>query len=128
MADATTTAEKKQSWWPLFWGLAALLVCPYVPLLEILIPIQQTLLLLVPVIAVCSILGWMIGGRIALAVIWIAFSAWMLLQPAGPHGTQYDLMARGWTVLLAASFGLVSLWGEVTPFFSRALGAVGLAM
>src|SRR3982751_1699811 len=128
MAGATTTEVKKQSWWPLVWGLAALLICPYLPLVETLIPIQQTLLLLVPVIAVCCIIGWMVGGRIALAVIWIAFSIWMLLQPAGPHGTQYDLMARGWTVLLAASFGLVSLWRAATPFFARALGAVGLAM
>src|SRR3954471_24672340 len=127
MAEATTTAVKKKSWWPLVWGLAALLICPYVPLVETLIPIQQTLLLLVPVITASCIIGWMLGGRIALAVIWIAFSVWMLLQSAGPHGTQYDLMARGWAVLLAASFGLVSLWGTGTPFFSRALGAVGIA-
>jgi len=52
MAEATTTAEKKRSWWPLLWGLAALLICPYLPLFEALIPIQQTLLLLVPVIAI----------------------------------------------------------------------------
>ena len=127
MADATTTADKKQSWWPLLWGLAALLIFPYLPLFEALIPIQQTLLLLVPVIAVCSIIGWMMGGRLALAVIWIVFSIWMLLQPAGPRGTQYDLMARGWAILLAASFGLVSLWGAATSFFPRALTAVGIA-
>src|SRR5258705_2546795 len=127
MAEATTTPVKKQSWWPLLWGLAALLICPYLPLFEALIPIQQTLLLLVPVIAACSIIGWMMGGRLALAVIWIAFSIWMLLQPAGPPGTQYDQMARGWAILLAASFGLVSLWSTTMPFFSRALFAVGLA-
>lgn len=128
MADATTTAVKQQSWWPLLWGLAVLLVCPYLPLFETFVPIQQTLLLLIPVIAACAIIGWMIGGRLALAVIWIAFSVWMLLQPAGSAGTPYDQMARGWAVLLAASFGLVSLWGTTaTPFFSRALAAVGLA-
>jgi len=127
MAEATTTAAKKQSWWPLIWGLAALLICPLLPYFEAVIPIQQTLLLLVPVVAVCSIVGWKIGGRLALAFIWIAFSVWMLLQPAGKSGTQYDQMARGWAVLLAASFGLVSLWGTGTPFFARALAAVSLA-
>src|SRR5438270_11101486 len=127
MAEATTTAAKKQSWWPLIWGLAALLICPLLPYFEAVIPIQQTLLLLVPVVAVCSIVGWKVGGRLALAFIWIAFSVWMLLQPAGKSGTQYDQMARGWAVLLAASFGLVSLWGTATPFFTRALAAVGLA-
>ena len=128
MAEATTKADKKQSWWPLIWGLLALLLCPLLPFLDVIIPIQQTLLLLVPIVAACSIVGWKLGGRLALAVVWIAFSIWILLQPAGEPGTQYDQMARGWAVLLAASFGLVSLWGTTTPFFSRALAAVGLAI
>jgi len=128
MGEATTTAGNKQSWWPLLWGLAALLICPFLPFLIAIVPIQQTLLLLVPTIAACSIVGWRFGGRAALAVIWIAFSVWILLQPAGEPGTQYDQMARGWAVLLAASFGLVSLWGTSTPFFSRALAAVGIAI
>ncbi|HEY4670552.1 MAG TPA: DUF2232 domain-containing protein [Gemmatimonadaceae bacterium] len=146
MADATTTQVTKQSWWPLFWGLAALLICPYLPITDTLMPIQQTVLLLIPVIAVCSIVGWVMGGRLAVAVIWFAFCVYALLQPVdvisvpsvyeslrggrsvAPHGTQYDLMARGWAVLMAASFGLVSLWGKATPFFSRALAAVGIAM
>jgi|SRR5436190_13814620 len=127
MAEATTKAGKKRSWWPLFWGLVCLLICPYLPLLVSLFPIQQTLLLLVPAVAACSIVGWRLGGRAALAVIWIALSVWMLLQPAGESGTQYDQMARGWAVLLAASFGLVSLWSTATPFFSRALASVGIA-
>src|SRR5437868_2515648 len=70
MAEATTTAAKKQSWWPLIWGLAALLICPLLPYFEAVIPIQQTLLLLVPVVAVCSIVGWKLGGRVA----WPGFS------------------------------------------------------
>src|SRR2546423_1624172 len=128
MAEATTRADKKQSWWPLIWGLLAFLVCPLLPFFQVIIPIQQTLLLLVPIVAACSIIGWKLGGRLALAVIWVAFSIWILLQPAGEPGTQYDLMARGWAVLLAASFGLVSLWGTTTPFFSRALATVGVAI
>jgi hypothetical protein len=127
MAEATTKAAVRKSWWPLIWGLAALLVCPFAPFFEALIPIQQTLLLLVPVVAACSIVGWKLGGRLALALVWIALSVWILLQPAGEAGTQYDQMARGWAVLLAASFGLVSLWGTATSFFPRALAAVALA-
>jgi hypothetical protein len=107
--------------------LAAFLICPFLPFFEALFPVQQTLLLLVPAIAACSIVGWKLGGRVALAVIWIAFSIWLLLQSAGPAGTQYDPMARGWAILLAASFGLVSLWSSTMPFFSRALFSVGLA-
>jgi len=128
MAEAATTVARKQSWRPLFWGLAAFLICPFLPFFEALIPVQQTLLLLVPVIAACSIVGWRLGGRAALAVIWIVFSIWILLQPAGPPGTQYDQMARGWALLVAACFGLVSLWSTAMPFFSRALFSVGLAV
>ncbi len=127
MAEAATPVAKTQSWRPLFWGLAAFLVCPFLPFFEVLIPIQQTLLLLVPLIAACSIVGWKLGGRVALVLIWIALSLWMLLQHAGPPGTQYDQMARGWAILLAASFGVVSLWSNTMPFFSRALFSIGLA-
>lgn len=127
MTAAATTPAKKQSWWPLLWGLAGFLLLPQLPFFELMIPIGQPLLLLVPIIAVCSIVGWKVGGRAALAVIWLAVSVWILLQPAGSSGTPYDQMARGWAVLLAASFGLVSLWSVTSPFFVRALAAAGLA-
>jgi hypothetical protein len=128
MAEAATTEPKRRSWRPLLWGLAAFLICPFLPFVEALMPIQQTLVLLVPVVAACSFVAWKLGGRLGLAIIWLALSIWMLLQPAGPAGTQYDQMARGWAVLLAGSFGLVNLWNTSMPFFSRALSAVGLAV
>ena len=128
MAEAATSVAKTQSWRPLFWGLAVLLFGPSVPLFEAIVPVQQTLLLLVLVVAACSIVGWKSGGRLALALIWVALSIWMLFQPAGPPGSQYDQMTRGWATLLAASFGLVSLWSTTMPFFSRALFALGLAV
>ena len=128
MATAATTTEKKNSWWPLLWGLAIFLAGPYLPYLDAIAPIQQSLLLLVPVVAVCAVVGWRLGARAALAVIWLTLSLWLLLQPAGTPGSQYDVMARGWALLLAASFGLVSLWNDAMPFFTRAIFAVGLAL
>ncbi|HEX3533133.1 MAG TPA: DUF2232 domain-containing protein [Gemmatimonadaceae bacterium] len=127
MTAAATTPTKKQSWWPLFWGLAALLLLPIGPPMNEVVPIDQTLVLLVPVIAACAIVGWKLGGRAALAIVWLVFAGWVLLQPAGSPGTPYDQMARGWAILLAASFGLVSLWNATLPFFVRALSAVGIA-
>jgi hypothetical protein len=127
MAAATTTPTKKQSWWPLLWGLAGLLLLPLGPPLNEVFPIDQTLLLLVPAVAACAIVGWKVGGRAALAIVWLVFAGWILLQPAGSPGTPYDQMARGWAILLAASFGLVSLWNTALPFFVRALSAVGIA-
>jgi hypothetical protein len=128
MADAATTVAKSRSWRPLVWGLAAFLILPLVPIFEALVPIQQTLLLLIPVVAVCAVVGWKLGGRLALTLVWVALAIWMVLQRVGPSGTQYDQMARGWAVLLAASFGLVSLWNTAMPFFSRALFSVGFAV
>ncbi|MDB4871807.1 MAG: Protein of unknown function rane [Gemmatimonadales bacterium] len=127
MAAATTTPTRKQSWWPLLWALAALLILPFSPPLNELFPIDQTLVLLVPVVAACAIVGWKLGERVALAIVWLAFAVWILLQPVGSPGTPYDQMARGWAILLAASFGLVSLWSAALPFFVRALSAVGIA-
>lgn len=126
-AAAATTPAPKQSWRPLLWGLAAFLIVPQLPFFELMVPIDQTLLLLIPVVTVCSIVGWKLGGRAALALIWLVLAGWTLLQPAGVPGTPYDQMARGWAILLAASFGLVSLWSVATPFFVRALAAVGLS-
>src|SRR5687768_10182828 len=109
MADAATNDIKRQSWRPLLWGLAAFFLLPLVPIADVIFPIRQTLLLFVPALAVCSIIGWKSGSRTALAAIWLALAAWMLWQPAGPPGTAYDQMARAWAIVLAASFGLVSL-------------------
>jgi len=128
MADAATSDNKSQSWRPLLWGLAAFLLLPFVPLADVIFPVQQTLLLLVPALAVCSIIGWRSGSRAALALIWLGLAVWMLLQPAGPPGTAYDQMARAWAIVLAASFGLLSLLSSATPFFVRALASVGVTL
>jgi hypothetical protein len=128
MADAATSKNKSQSWRPLLWGLAAFLLLPFVPLADVIFPVQQTLLLLVPALAVCSIIGWRSGSRAALALIWLGLAVWMLLQPAGPPGTAYDQMARAWAIVLSASFGLLSLLSSAAPFFVRALASVGVTL
>src|SRR4029434_361722 len=128
MPQAATNDTKRQSWRPLVWGLAAFFLLPVVPLGDLLFPIQQTLLLCVPPLAVCSLIGWRSGSRTALAIIWLGLAVWMLLQPAGEPGTAYSQMARAWAILLAASFGLVSILSSATPFFVRALASVGIAL
>jgi predicted membrane protein DUF2232 len=128
MADAATNDKKSQSWRPLLWGLAVFFLLPWVPLGDVIFPVQQTLLLFVAALAACALTGWKSGSRAALAVIWLTLAVWMLLQPAGPPGTAYDQMARGWAILLAASFGVVSLLSSTTAFFVRGLSAVGIAL
>jgi hypothetical protein len=128
MADAATGDKKSQSWRPLLWGLAAFFLLPLIPLGDVIFPVQQTLLLFVPALAVCSLIGWKTGSRAALAVIWLGLAAWMLAQPAGAPGTAYSQMARAWAIVLAASFGLISLLSATTAFFVRGLASVGIAL
>jgi hypothetical protein len=128
MADAATGDKKSQSWRPLLWGLAAFFLLPLIPLGDVIFPVQQTLLLFVPALAVCSLIGWKTGSRAALAVIWLGLAAWMLVQPAGAPGTAYSQMARAWAIVLAASFGLISLLSATTAFFVRGLASVGIAL
>src|SRR2546423_3284490 len=128
MADSATSDKKRQSWRPLLWGLAAFFLLPLVPLGDVIFPVQQTLLLFVPALAVCALIGWKSGSRAALAVIWIGLAAWMLVQPAGVPGTAYSQMARAWAIVLAASFGLISLISSTTGFFVRGMASVGIAL
>src|SRR3954469_20187650 len=128
MAEAATSQSQRKSWRPLLWGLAAFLIVPQLPLFQLTVPVSETLLLLIPVVAVCAMLGWLRGGRIALPIILVALSAWILVQSVGAPGTPYDLMTRGWAIVLASSFGLLSiLWSATTPFLIRGLAAVAVA-
>jgi hypothetical protein len=52
----------------------------------------------------------------------------MLLQPAGAPGTAYSQMARAWAIVLAASFGLISLISSTAGFFVRGMASVGIAL
>src|SRR3954463_18500 len=128
MAEAATNQTQKKSWRPLLWGLAGFLIVPQIPIFQLTVPVSETLLLLIPAVAVCAMLGWLQGGRVALPIILVTLSAWILVQPVGAPGTPYDLMARGWAIVLATSFGLLSiLWSATTPFFMRALASVAVA-
>ena len=126
MPDAETPALSERGWGKLLLALVAFLIVPPFTPLKALLPVEDTFLLLLPALAACCLVGWWAGGRFLLAVTWIGMAAWMLMQPAS-NGAFYNLV-RGWTLLLAGSFGLVCLFGNQRPFFSRALTATSLAL
>ena len=120
-------APTERGWRKLFLALLAFVILPTVPQFRALLPIEQTVFLLVPAIAACFLVGWWAGGRMALAIVWVALAGWMMWERLGAVGPFHNL-ERGWSLLLAGSFGLACLFGIRRPLFSRALAALGIAL
>lgn len=124
---AEASPPRPRRWRGLLLALVLFLFAPAAQL-RVLVPVEQTALLLVPIIAVCALTTWIAGGKWWIAAAWAILAAWFLLIPAGPAGMPYDKMARGWALLIAGCFGLMSVWNAASPFMTRAVGALGLAM
>jgi hypothetical protein len=118
---------RETGWWGPILATLALLILPATPLLRIVMPVDQTILLLAPALAACAVAGWRAGGRLPLALFWSAFAAWVLFQSTGAAGA-FGLLARGWAAILAASFGALVLGGVGERFLPRALLALAVAL
>jgi hypothetical protein len=127
MTAPAAPAPVRGSWRRLALGLAVFLMLPLVPAMRAMMPIEQTPLLVVVIVAACAVVGWKNGGRLALAIIWVALAAILLASPAGPPESAYNWLTRGWALLLAASFGLVSVIAATEAFLPRALSALAVA-
>lgn len=127
-APAPAPAPREHGWRRVLIALAAFLLVPHVPGMPSVLPVVDTLVLLVPVIAACCVVGWLRGGSALLAVVWIALAAWIALlpAPAGASAAYYDL-ARAWGLLVAGAFGVTCLTGRDQSFLPRALSALGIA-
>jgi DNA-binding phage protein len=128
MADGLAPAPRERGWARLAFALAAFLLVPLFPAARAVLPVEHTLILLVPMIAVCFLLGWWAGGRLSLALVWIGFAAWVIAQDGPSTGGSYYDLARAWGLLLAGAFGVVSILGRQGPFLTRALSSIGLAL
>ncbi len=120
-------APTERGWGKLLIALAVFLFLPHVPQLRALLPIDETMVLFVPAMAACALVGWWAGGRIFLAVAWVALATLLVLQ-TGSAPSAFQNLARGWSMLLAGAFGLVCLFGDHRPLFPRALVALGIAL
>jgi hypothetical protein len=127
MTEAVQPAPTERGWGKLLLALVAFLFIPTIPQFRAILPVEQTLTLLVPAIAACALVGWWAGGRLFLAVVWVAAAVLLAAQPATTPGVFYNLQ-RGWSLLLAGAFGLVCLFGVRRPFFVRALVALTIAL
>lgn len=127
MTEPAAPAPVRGSWRRLAIGLSLFALAPFVPAMRVTLPIEQTLLLLAAAVAACAVVSWKNGGKLSLAIVWVVIAAIMLASPVGPADSAYNWMARGWTLLLAASFGLVSIVIGEEPFFPRALSSLAVA-
>ena len=126
MTDAVVEpVPRERGWRQVVGAIALLLLLPAMPPISVALPVTETALLLVPALAACALAGWKAGGRLYLAVLWVAFAAWVMA--AGASGSQYALLVRGWAVLVAVAFGAMALAWPSRPFFPRALAALGMA-
>ena len=118
--------EPKRGWRKLLLALLVFVFLPLIPQLRAMLPVDETMLLIVPAMAACALVGWWAGGRVLSAVLWVGLAVFVTQQDIASTNVFANLL-RGWTLLLAGAFGIASLLGPNRPFFSRALSAVGAA-
>ena len=119
----------ERGWGKLLLALAAFLLIPTVPQFRALLPIEQTVILFVPALAACTLVGWWAGGRMLLALAWIVLATLVAIQqPESASGASFHNLARGWGLVLAGAFGLVCLFGPRRPFFPRAMIALTMSL
>jgi hypothetical protein len=59
---------------------------------------------------------------------WVALAGWVLVQPLPAQAPGYAAVARGWSLVVASAFGVVSIVAPRRAFFPRALSALGIAI
>ncbi|HWZ58557.1 MAG TPA: hypothetical protein VNW46_06220 [Gemmatimonadaceae bacterium] len=127
-ARGEASAPRDPGWAVLLLALLAVVLIPSAPFLQVMLPVTQPVLLLVPVLAVCALLGWAADGSPWLVIVWVTVAVVTLRAFPSPMSALAG-MAKGWAILVAALFGLLSLAaGRHTRFFPRALAAVALAL
>jgi hypothetical protein len=124
---AAGSAPTERGWGKLLLALAAFVLIPKIPQISALLPVEQTMVLFVPALAACALVGWWAGGRAFLAIAWVAIAVLMSARTSTTPDPFYNL-TRGWSLLLAGAFGLVCLFNTTRPFFARALVALGVTL
>src|SRR4026208_2134129 len=95
---------RKWAWRRLAFGLLLFLAVPLIPQLRVMLPIEQTAMLLVAVVASCMIVGWRQGGKGWLAVIWVVLAVALIAWPAASTAGDSSSVARGWAITRVNSY------------------------
>jgi hypothetical protein len=118
----------RRGWWLFLAALFAYVAFGYVPPGPAFLPIAPSFLLVGGTVIACVLLTLALHGRLPLAPLLVA-GVGMLLTSGMPGVTDsYRLLVLGWSVVLPASFGLVSLITPSQPFLPRALASIAVAL
>jgi hypothetical protein len=74
---------RERGWWRVVLGTLLFLFVAVTPVIRIVLPIDEPLMLLVPALAACAVAGWWAGGRLLTALAWVAVAAWVLVILGG---------------------------------------------
>jgi hypothetical protein len=130
VSEPAPVVVRERGWWRVVLSTLLFLFVLVTPVVRIILPIDQGLVLLAPVLAGCAVAGWWVGGRLPLALMWVALAAWVLVMFTSGGGS-FAYLACGWSVLLAAAFAslvILTRREEARAFSSQAFAAIALAL
>jgi hypothetical protein len=118
--------EPKRGWKKLLFALFVFVLIPASPLRSLL-PVDETMMLFVPAMAACALVGWWAGGRMWSALFWIALTVFIARQDVAAT-REYASLVRGWSLLLAGAFGVAGITRLDRPVFTKSLASVAIAL
>ena len=126
MTDAAGPTPRRGWWW---LGLAVIgfLIAAGLPVLQTLLPVHGPLLLLLPALAACGLVGWWRGGSLPMALTLVALAGWQVLG-AQRSGVSSAMLTAGWGVLAGACFGLALMVSRGSWFLGKGVVAVLAAL
>ncbi len=122
MTDVAVPAPRR-GWWWLFAAVVVFLVWADFPVAHTLLPVQLPLVLVLPSLAACALVGWWRGGSGAMAVAVVVAAA----VPVGRSvagGVAVDLLSAGWSVIAGACLAIALLAARSPRFLGTGVVAV----
>jgi Predicted membrane protein (DUF2232) len=118
-----TTPARSRGWWWLGLAVFAFALSTGLPVAQTVLPVHRPLMLLVPLLATCGVIGWWRGGSAALAVSWTVVAGWLLVS-ATRTGVNADALTAGWSAILAGCFGFALLAARSKRFLMVGVASV----
>ncbi|HUF65004.1 MAG TPA: hypothetical protein VMM17_03425 [Gemmatimonadaceae bacterium] len=128
MTTPAAPAPARRKWWLFLLALVAFVMFGYVPAGAAFTPVGPAFLLVGGAAIACVLVAAALHGRTAVVPLAVAVAGILLTATMPATEQAYRYLVIGWTVVLSASFGLVSLLTPAQPFLPRALATLAIAL